>query len=96
MPIQDIWGFTLHGFGTLTVYTPSNVVVQGAISIADFIGAGGAGVNFEGGAYIQQINIPGYGELEFNGLETTVRWELNSITFAAIVTSTILVAIYSE
>ena len=90
MPIQDVWGFMLNPYisSTLTVYTPSNVIVQGAISIAEFVGGGP--VNIGGGARVQQVNIPGYGELEL-GDTTTVRWVLNSITFSAPVVSTILV-----
>jgi len=74
----------------MTVYTPSNVIVQGAISLAKHVG-------IEGSAWIEQVNIPGYGEVELGPNTSTVRWELNSITFAAPYRiGTILVAVYSE
>jgi hypothetical protein len=109
MAIEDIYGWTMSihpgpnesgAFTTLTVYTPSDVVVQGAISIA---GAPSFKLlNYN--SWIYAVDIPGYGTLDFpNQNQTTVRFELNSITFAsggeylqqANYLSTVLVALYS-
>jgi hypothetical protein len=106
MPIDDIYGFTLAppppGYtlatSTMTLYTPSNRVVQGAISIADTTSEFPSNSR----AAISQINISGYGDLPLPGGVTTVRWAVNSITFSLLSTfpysvyATILVAIYSE
>jgi len=98
MPIQDIYGYTLIPYinSSLTIFTPSNVIVQGAISIAESISAGGVPVAVGFSAYVQRVNIPGYGEVELHDRLTTVRWVVSSITFVSSVTSTILIAVYSE
>jgi hypothetical protein len=73
-------------------------VVQAAISVAD----GSSLFGSDALAYISSINIPGYGDLPLPYSVTTLRWAVNSLTFALYcslpfrVYATILVAIYPE
>jgi hypothetical protein len=106
MPIDDIYGFTLDPPppgsdvpSTMTIYPPSNrAVVQATISVADCTSLFGC----DAIAYISSINIPGYGDLPLPYSVTTLRWAVNSLTFALYcglpfrVYATIMVAIYPE
>jgi len=106
MPIDDIYGFTLDPPpmgsdvpSTLTIYPPSNrAVVQAAISVADCSSL----FSSHAVAFISSINIPGYGDLPLPESLTTLRWAVNSLTFAMYcplpfrIYATILVAIYPE
>jgi hypothetical protein len=88
MAVQEIWAETLsivqtEGQGgpgiSLTVYTPSDVITTGAMSIAN--------VGFEEDVFflaagISQVDIPGYGPYFFDDVrDTTIHYPLNSVTF---------------